>query len=51
MKKFFTKLNALAKYAPGLVSIIIGKIKVFLRKLILDIAKDIMTGDYTPKSY
>lgn len=50
VRKFFTKLNFLAKYAPKVTSSDKGKFEEFLGKLRLDITKDVMKGNNPSKS-
>lgn len=51
IKEFSIRLNALTKYTPRVVSIIEGKMEVFISGLRLDIAKDVMIEYYTSSTY
>lgn len=47
IREFSTKLNSLAKYVSGVASLDKGKLEVFLDRLKLNIAKDVIVG-YNP---
>lgn len=49
MREFLIKLNSLAKYAPNMANSKKGELDVFLERLKLEITKDIMIGDNSPK--
>lgn len=49
IKDFSTKLNFFTKYVLGITSSNWGKLEVFLDRLKLDIAKDVILGDNPPK--
>lgn len=50
IREFSTKLNSLAKYVSGVASLDKGKLEVFLDRLKLNIAKDVIVGYNPPKS-
>lgn len=50
VREFFTKLSSLSKYVLSIASSDRDKLDVFLSRLRLDIAKDIMIGDNPLKS-
>lgn len=51
LKEFFTKLNSLAKYTRGLANSKQDQLDVFMGKLRLDIAKDVIMEDNSPKTF
>lgn len=49
--KFSTRFNSLIQYAFSVANNDKGKMKIFINRLRLNIAKDVLTRDNPPKSY
>lgn len=51
VREFLTKLNSLAKYASSMANLERGKLDVFMGRLKVDIANDMMIRDNLPKTF
>lgn len=51
VKVFSTKLNSLAKCAPSMANLEKNKLDMFMKRLRLDITKDVIMNNNPPKTF